>query len=105
MSSLPSWVDSALDFNATLSAAAINAPTMRNITGNPTTRTNTMMNGPKSTRSFLPEVGPGFDLDESSDREVGNADRGTGRPVVAERVDVHLVHQRVIAHVLEEDGG
>ena len=68
MSSLPSCVASALDFNAELNTIATTAPPIRNETGATMSKTNTMMIGPKSTTSFLREVRPRFDFDECADR-------------------------------------
>src|SRR5882724_952981 len=104
MSSLPSWVASAFDFNAELKMAATMPPPIRNETGSAITTTNTMMIGPKSTATFLPNEGPGFDFDERTDRKISDTDRRTRRAMIAELVDVHLVHERVVAHVAKEHG-
>src|SRR5256885_5591712 len=104
MSSLPSWVASAFDFSRLLSTAATMAPPTRNDTGNTMTVTITTMIGPKSTATFLSGVGPRFDFDQRADRQLGDTDGGARRTVIAELVDVDLVHQRVVVHVPQEHG-
>ena len=68
MSSLPSCVASAFDFNDMLNTAATTAPPISIPTGNTIKSTNTMMNGPKSTIAVLAEVRPRLDFDECADR-------------------------------------
>ena len=68
MSSLPSWVASAFAFSEELNTIATTAPPTKNETGNTMSKANTTMIGPKSTRAFLPAVGPRFDFDERADR-------------------------------------
>jgi hypothetical protein len=46
---------------------------MRNITGRTITSTNTMTTTP-ITGTFLPHEGPGFDLDERANGELGHCD-------------------------------
>src|SRR5436190_20138635 len=104
MSSLPSCVASAFDFSAELSTIAITAPAIRNEIGSTMSNTNTTMIGPKSMSAFLREMCPRFDFDERADRQLGHADRGSRRTVIAELRHVHLVHQRVVAHVPQEHG-
>ncbi len=55
------------------------------------TSTNTMMTTP-TTSTFLPQVGPRLDFDERTDGQLGDGHRRARRPVVAERLDVDLVH-------------
>ena len=74
MSSLPSCVASPFDFSAELKTIATIAPTTRNETGSTMSNTNTMMIGPKSTTTFLSEVGPRLDFDERSERKFSHAD-------------------------------
>src|SRR5688572_674563 len=85
--------------------AATAAPVMAMAMGIATTITTARrMAQPMS--SSCPDVGPGFHLHQRTERELGDADGGAGGPVVAEQLDVHLVHAGVVAaEVLEEHRG
>src|SRR5437868_2948661 len=104
MNSLPGWVASAFDLSALDRMAATAAPPIRNETGRTITSTKTMMTTP-TTSTFLPHVRPCLDFDERTDREFGDGDRRARRTMITERLDVDLVHERVVAHVDQEDGG
>ena len=60
----------------------------------------------RGTASSCPDVGPGFHLDQRADRQLGHADGGAGRAVVAEgSMYTSFIAGVVAAEVLEEHGG
>src|SRR4029450_279970 len=77
------------------------APDMHTATGITTTRTMAMRTAP-AISSPSSHVRPGLDLHQGAQRQRGHADRRPCGPVVAEAVDVDLVHRCVVAHVTEE---
>src|SRR5262245_27770613 len=76
---------------------------MMMITGR-TSSTITMRTAP-SMASSSPDVGPRLHFDQRAERQLGDADGGAGRAVIAEYGDVGLVHLGVVAHVAQEDRG
>ena len=100
MSSLPSWVASAFAFSVELRIAAT-APSHQE-ENRQDDHEHEHDDDDADHGVFLPEEGPGLDLDERADRQLGDADGRPRRAVVAERLDVHLVHERVVAHVEQE---
>src|SRR5207249_1645848 len=80
---------------------ATTAPPISTRTGMTTTNSTTMTTAP-AIKSSCPEPCPRLYFDERTDRKLSNADGRPRRSVVAEAVDVHLVHQRVVAHVSQE---
>src|SRR5581483_6357368 len=51
------------------------------------------------------DASPGLDLDEGADGQRRHREGGASRSVVTERLDVGLVHRRVVVDVGEEHGG
>src|SRR5947208_16144164 len=100
MSSLPAWRCSASSFRNAPRIPATAPMLMRKI-GMPTTKASTRATTP-STTSACHDARPGFDLDESSEREAGHADGRPRRAVVAEGRDVDIVHTGEVVHVPEE---
>src|SRR5690606_28070336 len=103
ISSLPSWRRSASAFSDQPRTAAMIGVVTRTATGMTTTSAMTIRTAPSMGPSS-PDPRPGLHFDQRAERELGHADGRAGRPVVAEDLGVHLVHDRVVAHVAEEDG-
>src|SRR5262245_29630350 len=101
MNSLPSWVFSPFAFSVLPRMAATTAPPTMSITGSTSTSSTTITIAPGIHQS-CPEMGPRLHFHQRTDREFRHADRGARRAVIAEALDVHLVHQHVIAHVAQE---
>src|SRR4051812_43437634 len=80
-------------------AAATAAPLANSMNGRASTSTTMMMTAPITCSSY---VRPRLDLHEGADRQRGHGERGTGGAVVAECLDVGLVHRRVVVDVGEE---